>query len=348
MRVLIFTDNHFTSNSSIVNMRGKRFSKRLENQIETMNWIEETSKNLMCNQVICLGDFFDKSTLKDEEITALNSIEWNDIPHYFLVGNHESSVNGLEFNSTNVLETIKTHYVVSTPTTFKYCNDNLEFCYLPYIIESDRKPLKDYFGEYNKEKTRIIFSHNDVKNVAMLKVGFEVKDIENSCNLFLNGHIHNYSKFCSNGYNLGNVTGKDFGEDATKYSHGIFILDFDEVSGKLNKSIEFIENPFALNFYKVDINTSTDLKSFSKLKSNPIMSISCKEGVVEDCRKYLKEHLKDAIYKIIVTRDENFTNNNLESKDLSQNDHIELFKLQCKEKINNDNILEEELNEVCK
>lgn len=347
MRILIFTDNHFCTNFSLVNGRGKVFSKRLENQIETLNWVEKISKEKQCDQVICLGDFFDKSTIKDEEITALNTIMWNDIPHYFLVGNHESSVNGLEFNSTNALETMKNHIVVNSPQIIKYCNGDLELCFLPYIVERDRKPLKEYFGEFDKTKTRIILSHNDVKGVAMLRDGFEVSDIEKNCTLFLNGHIHNYMKFGSNGYNVGTVTGKDFGEDATKYPHGVMIITYDENTKQIISN-EFIENPFALNFYKIDINTSNDLKSLLKLKSNPIMTLSCKEGLVEECREFVESNLKDAIYKVVIVKDENFTQSTLDSKELSQLDHIELFEVKCKEVIDNNDILEEELSEICK
>ena len=50
-----------------------------------------------------LGDFFDRSAITDEEISALKEIVWNDKLKYFLVGNHESSRADLQTSSTNAL-----------------------------------------------------------------------------------------------------------------------------------------------------------------------------------------------------------------------------------------------------
>ena len=44
MKILLYTDVHFCKSSSIVTGRGKRFSTRLENIIESLNWAENLGK----------------------------------------------------------------------------------------------------------------------------------------------------------------------------------------------------------------------------------------------------------------------------------------------------------------
>ena len=88
MKIGIIGDIHFSEYSSILRGRGQYFSQRLENCVTSINWAEEMTSD--CDQVVYLGDFFDKPSLNAEEITALNSIQWNDRYHRFLVGNHET------------------------------------------------------------------------------------------------------------------------------------------------------------------------------------------------------------------------------------------------------------------
>lgn len=116
MKVLIFTDNHFCETSSILRQFGTKYALRLENQILSLNWVEKTAEKNGCEAVICAGDFFDKSSLTDQELTALRDIKWSKLPHYFLVGNHESSTHELSINSTKAVAS-KTRQVISEPTT---------------------------------------------------------------------------------------------------------------------------------------------------------------------------------------------------------------------------------------
>ena len=91
MKILCYTDNHFCERSSIITKYGTKYSLRLENQLASLNWAEQLAIDEGCAMIVCLGDFFDKPHLTDQEITAIQDIKWaEDIPHYFLVGNHIS------------------------------------------------------------------------------------------------------------------------------------------------------------------------------------------------------------------------------------------------------------------
>ena len=52
MKILLYTDNHFCTNSSIINSRGENYSPRLTNQIESLNWVEQLAIKENCNMEI--------------------------------------------------------------------------------------------------------------------------------------------------------------------------------------------------------------------------------------------------------------------------------------------------------
>ena len=75
MKLCIFTDNHWTQSSSIIRKRENKYSQRLENQIQSLNWVVKVAKETCCDRILCLGDFFDKAVLNSEEMTALNELD---------------------------------------------------------------------------------------------------------------------------------------------------------------------------------------------------------------------------------------------------------------------------------
>lgn len=272
MKYLLYTDVHWNTFSSIIRSIGEKYSIRLENLIKSVNWAENLAVEQNCDGIICLGDFFDKPDLTSQQITALNEIKWANMEHEFIVGNHDASNKDLSFNSVNVLS--KVGNVVSGFKKQKI-DTNTYLLYLPYIQDDVRLSIGEYRKMLGIPETAkvIVLSHNDVKGIKYgpitTKEGIEIDDIENNCSLFLNGHIHNGSKFCKNGFNLGDLTGKTFEEDSFKYSHQVILLEV--INNEI--TIDFIENPFAFNFYQLEIKDTNDLLTLKNLKDNAIVSI---------------------------------------------------------------------------
>lgn len=341
MKLLIFTDNHFCTNSSIIKRIGTKYSIRLENQIKSINWLEDLAKQKGCGTIICLGDFFDKPDLTEQEITAIRDINWSNIPHLFLVGNHESTGADLAYNSTKILEG-KDRFIINTPEVITL--NKIEFCFLPYISEIDRKPLNEYFPE-RTELPRVILSHNDIKGIqmgpVMSKFGFDINEIDNSCDLFINGHLHNGQKVSEVALNLGNLTGKDFGEDASKYSHNVLIIDTDTFS------CEFIENPHAFNFYKVNVEEEKDILQLKNLKSNAVVSIKCSDKLIEQTREAIANNPKIIESRLSIIKSIDISTTTADIADLSL-DHIAKFIECCHENIENTETLEQELAIICR
>ena len=347
-RILLFTDNHFSQYSSIIRSRGDKFSTRLENQIQSLNWANEIAIEKNCDLMVCLGDFFDKSELNSEELTALKEIKWNSLPKYFIVGNHEMGSNDLSYNSVNALSSIGT--IVDKPTLISGYGYNLYM--LPYISETDRKPLNDYINQLNLETTGmfttqevkqpLILSHNDISGIRYgqyeSKSGFNIKEINDLNIWYINGHLHNQTQISDKILNLGNLTGQNFSEDGFKYSHCVGIFDTDTYD------IELINNPYAFKFYKIDAKDLVDLENqISKFNKN--YSI----GTIKISNKYLKT-AKDLCckyfntYRLISIQDNINIDNNI--TDLLSVDHIEQFKIYFKEHFGSSDIIDEELSKL--
>lgn len=343
MKILLYTDNHFCEKASIIQGYGQKYSKRLENQIESVNWAEKLADDQNCSMIICLGDFFDKPDLNQYEITAAKDIKWSTLPHYFLVGNHESGVSCLDYSSTKFLEGDH-RTIVSTPT--QILAESAELAFLPYVIESERKPLSEVF-KTTSAKHRILLSHNDIKGIRLgpveSKVGYEINELESIADICINGHLHNGQKISSKVINLGNLTGKDFGEDARKYAHNVMIIDTDTLK------YELIENPFAYNFYKLEINKEKDLSILASLKNRAVLSIKCKDTLVDNLKLAISKYKENiAESRIIITRDTVSPEIKANTVSLHTGDHLQKLVNYCKEHLDNTDILEYELGELCK
>ena len=345
MKILLYTDNHFCENASIVNKMGAKFSVRLENQIKSIHWTEDLAIKEKCDAIFCLGDFFDKQSLTDQEITALRDINFNhEIPHIFLVGNHESEEIDLKYSSTQILR--DTNFKVVDKAT-SYVVDDTELCFLPYVTDRNITNIKDIFGEKTAAK-RIIFSHNDIAGIQMgnivSKAGFDIKDIEENCDLYLNGHLHNGVAITKKIRNLGNLTGKDFGENALIYKHSAFILDTNTLQ------LTEIENPYAFNFYQLNCNTPSDLSKIDKLKNNAVLRVNCPLNLVSQVRDLIDKRQEKIIASKIIVIQSTETSTEEVAADLSSLsiDYLSELCSFCRSKIGSSEILDYELAQICK
>ncbi len=346
MKVCIIGDIHWSTYSSILRTRGKYFSTRLEYLIQSLSWVEMISKKYNCEEEIFLGDFFDKPDLTSEEITALSEVEWNNSTRikHFIVGNHESGVASLMYNSTQTL--YKLGSIENIPWMYPV-DDGTEFLFLPYITEDNRKPLSEYMKNRVKEKKLIVFSHNDIKDFQMgqfvSKTGFEISDIEANCDLYINGHLHNGGWVSDKILNLGNLCGQNFSEDASRYEHHIAILDTDTLS------IEFIKNPFALNFYKLTIEKESDIGKLEFLKENPVMSIKCEYSLKDKLQEVLEKYINLLCFKITYFTNEKVTVlTESQGPKIHAGDHLEKFKKFVLDNLGSSKVVISELSEVCK
>lgn len=344
MRILIYSDNHWCQYSSIVRKRGEKYSLRLENQIASISWAENLSLDAGCDKIIQLGDFFDSPTLNAEEISALKEVNWNRYKyHHFLCGNHEMGNSDLSFNSIRALGLCPFIDIIDKPcVTFE---QDVAFIYLPYILEDNRKPLSNYVPskEECEGRKRIIFSHNDIKGIQMgqflSKEGFDIDEIESNCDLFLNGHLHNGEKISDKIINVGNLTGQNFSENGFKYDHCAYVLDTNTMK------IEVYENPYALNFYKIDFTKTIDYNVFNQLK-NAVVTIKCKERDYKTVCDVVSD--SNIVESRIIVEPDITKDDSIEDTQMNSVDHLEMFKTYILNTLGNSSDVELELAEVLK
>lgn len=357
MKILVVGDVHWSQYSSILRKRGEKYSYRLENLIQSVDWAEELADETDCELTVYLGDFFDRADINSEELSALREVSWNNLPHYFLVGNHEAGRGDLLYNSADVFGIANFKVVASVAQQYTIYHSDCQLCFLPYVLEENRKPLSEYFSWVNGIKQRIVFSHNDIKGFAMgnfiSQEGFDIVDIDKNCDLYLNGHLHNGGRVSEKIINVGNLTGQNFSEDAFKYDHSVIVLDTD------NLTCAVYENPYALNFYKLDFTENSDIdyinKTSMKMKSNCVATIKCKEEDVDYIRKRFDPNHRDDLIpyncnmvetRIIVQSNINDKPINTESENIHIN-HLEQFSNYMIEYLGRSEILEYELQKVC-
>ena len=343
MKVLIYTDPHFCEKFSIVTKMGDKYTTRLENQIKSINWAEDLAYKKGCQYVICAGDFFDKPNLTQQEITAINEINFAPMcAHFFLVGNHESEENDLHYNSTEILQQDRrSNFIVAEPRLLE--EPGFELAFLPYTTEARRQEVKDYFPA--PKAKRLLISHNDLFGVqmgpAVSTVGFKPEDLASICDLCVNGHLHNGIKINEKVINLGNLTGKDFGEDAFRYKHNVMLVDTDTMT------YELIENPYAFNFYKLEINTKADLAVLNKLSNNAVVSIKCRDILVAEVKELIASVPNIIESRVVITREATNGETTEDITDLTVDQYVKFAEC-CREKLENNTILEEELSEILK
>ena len=348
MKFLLFSDLHFCEYSSILRKEGSKYSIRLEKLIETLNWIEKIAVEQCCDRVISFGDFFDKPILNSREITALNDVNWSNIYHQFIIGNHEASNKSLKYNSTNVLKKLNFEIIDSIMVEDF---DTYMILYLPYISDIEKEHnLNDYFEKLQIDKNikKLIFSHNDVKGIQygafLSEIGIAIDDIDSTCDIFLNGHLHNSVKFSKKGFNLGNVSGQNFSEDAFTYMHCAYILDTD------NLSLEAIPNPYALNFYKINIQNELDLAIINNLKENSVISVKCVDNLLENVKQAIFENrnILESRINIIYEKVKNDKINESSDITITKIDYLDKFSNFCFENFENTELLKQELSIICK
>ena len=292
MRYLIYSDIHWSTISSLVRGRGTKYSDRLEHLVMGLNWAEDLAEEMRVDKILCLGDFFDSPTLEQEAITALNDITWSDIPHQFLVGNHESSLHDLKYNSANIMKKFGFEVI----NEVKYEDDG-KIVFIPYIPNKSRES----FSYYVKDKDAIVFSHNDIAGIQFGEFftvdGFDLEEIHNGCKIFLNGHIHNRGVFKGNVINVGSMAAHNLTNDSSLYDYGVWVFDTESLD------LQFFENPTSFKFYKIDVNEDKDVRRLENLPYNSVVSIKSKEKYVEQVKKILKESVGIKYSRLVVVRD---------------------------------------------
>ena len=295
MRILIYTDPHVCATSSIVRTRGEKYTTRLENEIKSIDWAEKLAMDTKCDAVFCLGDFFDKSELSAEELTALGDIKWANVQHYFIVGNHEMGSSNLSNSSAHILNLKADIEVIDRETRFDIESKLglISLQLIPYVLESDRKPFVEYVKTANPEGKKydkiIVFSHNDLKGIRYgtleSRQGFDVTEIEKCCDLFINGHLHNGSYINNNPNMMNNpLINMLMGNMNGNNNVNPLMNMFQNMNGGNNM------NPLMSLFQNMNMNQNTNENMMNNMNQNMMNQNMTNEGMNNMNTQNFKRH----------------------------------------------------------
>ena len=319
-KFIFITDNHYCINSSVVSGRKSgRFSDRIENQIESLNWVN--SFNL---PVIHGGDFFNNSIITSEEQSSLSLVKPFVKDWVFLRGNHESAG---EFDLLGALG----ERVIRVPTEAQI--GRMKTLFLPF--NSTESDIKDKYD--------LIIGHIGIEGVPFGAKGFRFDVIDKACDFFLNGHLHNRVELGKNKWNTGSLTAQNFSDNCLDYRKGAVIVD------TVNKTLEFVENPHAFNFFKLtwkDYLNKYKSQAAGEALRRPTscISLSCREG---EKAEIVKSNEFGNVYYLRVSEELSSKRPvEVNEKPIIEFDHLAKFREAFISKVGESSVVLEELSEV--
>lgn len=310
MKIGIIADVHASYTSSImpIYQEGSKYTTRLQMCIDSIKWSQELFKKNNVSYVINLGDLFDNTIVRSEELTAVSeAYSSSTIQEFYLLGNHETLDVNRKFYSTAMLnrENVVT---VSQPCRITL-NHSVEIAFIPYMKfdNINHNMLKDI-------KADIVFTHLDIKGSHLrqdyqAEFGVEPELLSMYFNHTFNGHIHTAERILpEKGYdirNVGSLTSTSFA-DSNEYIPSAHIYDTD------TGLFESYQNPYAILFRRIKVNSIEELYGKLEKYKNQFRYI---------IRAVVPYDIREECYKIINDMP-NVLTSRVVSNISSQNSHI--------------------------
>ena len=145
--------------------------------------------------------------------------------------------------------------------------------------------------------------------------------------------------------NVGNLTGKDFGEDGFLHKHQLAVIDTDTLT------VELVDNPYAIYFYKIELEEKFSpenlLKKLSTCAEKCCLTIKVNSDDVQSVRQLVDTLPKVINYRLIATNAHGETPIATDvAPTFASIDHIQTFKAYVLTQLGDAEILEKELQEL--
>lgn len=243
--MLIIGDIHLGLNINYKNLTNLNLTD-LYSQTN-LEFLEEIIKNYPDEDIVFLGDIFDKPKVEPRFLIAFKELldKIKNSKVYLLTGNHD-----LKSKDDNILQIFKSENVIVIDELTEIDN----FLFIPY------EPMHELIDKFeNKDVSdKVIFSHIDIG--YNLSFCIEPKEVFDDHNLIFNGHIHKpYRK--GKFINVGSVSSTDFSD--TEFHSVIRFID-GNIEVILNDKIKFfdIKDKFQLSDLYKSLEALTEAKIF--------------------------------------------------------------------------------------
>ena len=313
-KIIISADIHFCKRESLVD-------NRYDLLVKSFDWVNNLTKELTVGGVqplnVDLGDMFNTSILTAEDIAVLDTIKFTSEWHC-IAGNHE--IDG----SNSLLKYFRDlHVIYEKPQLKNFGKHGGWVLFLPFTKEP--KSLDELLRKLPENEQVVVFSHCEFAGMFGAENGYTISEITNDkrIKMWFNGHYHTRAKLSPKIQIVGNLVGKNFTQNFDP--HGVAVYDTD------TNEFEFIENPYAIRFGKMDV-SKEECKAIRKLiESDPIkryaLAIQCDIELKEQMKEWADKFLIAS--RIVVTGGvgaSGFSEVDLEDSQPIAIDHIAMFK----------------------
>ncbi len=287
MKIGIVADIHASYTSSImpIYQEGSKYTTRLQMCIDSIKWSQNLFQEKGVSFVVNLGDLFDNTVVRSEELTAVSeAYSTSCIPEFYLLGNHETLDTNRKFYSTAMLDRANVT-TITQPVRITFNGMNISF--IPYMKYSDvsHELLKNI-------SSNIVFTHLDIKGSSLrqdysAEFGVEPELLSMYFKHTFNGHVHTAERLLSEkGYdirNVGSLTSTSFA-DSNEYIPSAHIYDTD------THTFESYQNPYAILFRRIRVNSIKDLHDKLEMFNNQfryIVRAVVPYDIREECSKII-------------------------------------------------------------
>lgn len=228
-KIIISADIHFCKRESLVDNRYPFLQKSIE-------WVD----GLAADYHFDLGDFFNTSHLTAEDVAVLDAIKFKNMWHC-ITGNHEQD------GHNSLLKYFRDiHVVYEKPQLKNFGKDVGWVLFIPYT--KTPTPLSELLKKLPQGETCIVCSHCDFVGMFGTEegAGYTLDEINEDARIkaWFNGHYHQRMILSNKIVVVGNLCGQNFTQNFDP--HGVLVYD------TADGTYEFVENPYALMFGKMD------------------------------------------------------------------------------------------------
>lgn len=310
-KIIISADIHFCKRESLVDNRYPFLARSFE-------WLNKLSEEIPNSLNVDLGDMFNTSHLTAEDVAVLESIPFNRSWHC-ITGNHEQD------GQNSLLKYFRDiHVIYEKPQLKNFGKDIGWALFIPYT--KTPTPLSELLKKLSQSERVVVFSHCDF--VGMFgtgeEAGYRIDEInkEPRIKMWFNGHYHQRMTLSDKIQVVGNLCGQNFTQNFDP--HGVAVYDTE------TNKYEFIENPFALVFGKMDTSQPKCRDIRKAVESDKVKRYVLAIQTDSELKPAMKEWAdKYLVASRILTSDvagAGLGSEEIENDEATTVDHIQLFR----------------------
>ena len=322
-KIVISADIHFCKRESLV-------EDRYPYLVNSINWAD----GLVGDLHIDLGDMFNTAHLTAEDVAVLDTIKFKNSWHC-ITGNHEQD------GHNSLLRYFRDfHTVYEKPQLRNFGGDIGWILFIPF--SKTPVPLSELLKKLPAGERVLVCSHCDIVGMFGTEdgAGYRIDDVEQESRIkmWFQGHYHQRMRLSHKIQVVGNLCGQNFTQNFDP--HGVAVYD------TVTNEFEFVENPYALMFGKMDTSVPDCMKIRKLVEGDPekryVLAIQTDSELRPIMKAWAERYLVASRIMISDAAGAGLGAEDVAEFEAVQVDHIALFREEVAKRFG-----EEVANEIC-